>query len=133
MAKPGAQISKTTIFGIDEIPNLHHPLIYFIRGLLLTTGGLGRGQNTKSGPFFWGLQKGPRARARAPDGVLGGPKEFVLVPRPKARLVGLEGQRALSRAPGATVARMQLFEVYQSPAKHYPPVVKSRSPGTGDS
>ena len=30
---------KKTIFEIDEIPNLLHPLIYFIRGLLLTTGG----------------------------------------------------------------------------------------------
>ena len=27
------------MFEIDEIPNLHHPLIYFIRGLLLTIGG----------------------------------------------------------------------------------------------
>ena len=30
---------KKTIFEIDEFPNLLHPLIYFIRGLLLTTGG----------------------------------------------------------------------------------------------
>ena len=26
-------------FEIDEVPNLLHPLIYFIRGLLATTGG----------------------------------------------------------------------------------------------
>ena len=30
---------EKTIFEIDEIPNLLHPLIYFIRGLLLTIGG----------------------------------------------------------------------------------------------
>ena len=31
--------SKKTIFEFDEIPNLLDPLIYFIRGLLLTIGG----------------------------------------------------------------------------------------------
>ena len=30
---------RKTIFEIDEVPNLLHLLIYFIRGLLLTTGG----------------------------------------------------------------------------------------------
>ena len=30
---------KKTIFEIDEVPNLLYPLIYFIRGLLLTAGG----------------------------------------------------------------------------------------------
>ena len=34
----GSKIEKA-IFEIDEIPNLLHPLIYFIRGLLLTIGG----------------------------------------------------------------------------------------------
>ena len=34
----GPKIEKT-IFEIDEIPNLLHLLIYFIRGLLIATGG----------------------------------------------------------------------------------------------
>ena len=34
----GPKIEKQ-FFEIDEIPDLLHPLIYFIRGLLLTTGG----------------------------------------------------------------------------------------------
>ena len=35
----GPNFEKKTIFEIGEIPNLLHPPIYFIRGLLLTTGG----------------------------------------------------------------------------------------------
>ena len=35
----GPKSEKKTIVEIDEIPNLLHPLIYFIRGLLLTIGG----------------------------------------------------------------------------------------------
>ena len=32
-------VRQKTIVEIDEIPYLLHPLIYFIRGLLLTIGG----------------------------------------------------------------------------------------------
>ena len=35
----GAPKSEKHIFEIDELPNLLYPLIYFIRGLLLTTRG----------------------------------------------------------------------------------------------
>ena len=38
-AKQERQNSSKAIFGIGQTPNLLHPLIYFSRGLVLTTGG----------------------------------------------------------------------------------------------
>ena len=56
----GPKIEKKTIFEVDEVPNLLHPLIYFIRGLLPTTGGVVRQKGSNK------LEACPR-RARCSD------------------------------------------------------------------